>query len=260
MTATSELEPAEPPRPGAGHGARPWHCDAGRVAAVVGHRVRCARAAPLACRPSSGAGGSAPGWRGGGGLARRVRAHALARRALYITGIMAGVSGGSVRPQRKRSGPGNNRLLCKVHKQARAVTARNRCASPAPAQSVKRRRGWLGPWHRRPWTSIRPNSAATDQEHRAEITDGRERDEFTDLISKCHHIDIFLIFNRYRTYSHSSPAPAYAWERGRVPGGGGRGRRSSRRGVKVQAARRQAIGRREGRPGRSRGGRLAGRA
>ena len=49
MAAAGELEPA-----------RPAHCDAGRVAAVVSHRVRCACAAPLNCRPSSGAGGSAP--------------------------------------------------------------------------------------------------------------------------------------------------------------------------------------------------------
>lgn len=129
------------------------------------------------------------------------------------------------------------------------MTARNRRASPAPAQSVERRRGWLGPWHRRSWTSIRPNSAATDQERRAEITDGRGRDEFTAPISKYNHLDIVLILKRYLIYSDSSPAPAYAWERGRVPGGGGRGRRSSGRGVKAQAARRQAIGRREGRPG-----------
>lgn len=185
MTAVGELEPAVPRWHGAGHGARPAHCDADRAAAVVSHRVRCACAAPLTCRPSSGAG------------------------ACAIGPAASGLAGSVVSP---------------------------------------------------PWTSIRPNSAATDQERRAEITDGRGRGEITVPLSKYHHFDIVLILKRYRTYSHSSPAPAYAWERGRVPGGGGRGRRSSGRGVKVQAARRQATGRREGRPGRSRGGRLAGRA
>ena len=258
MTAAGELEPAVPRWHGAGHGARPAHCDADRAAAAVSHLVRCAS------RGATDMQAVERRRRICAGLARRWRAGA-ARAGLgpcpkgrkYITGIIGRPPVGSLRPKERTN---NNRQLCKGHKQARAVTARNRRASPAPAQSVERRRGWLGAWHRRPWTSIRPNSAATDQERRAEITDSRGRSEFTVPLSKYHHFDIVLILKRYRMYSHSSPAPAYAWERGRVPGGGGRGRRSSGRGVKVQAARRQAIGRREGRPGRSRGGRLAGRA
>ena len=76
MTAAEELEPAVPRWHGAGHGARPAHCDADRAAAVVSHRVRCACAAPLTCRPSSGAGACAIG-PAASGLAGSVASPAL---------------------------------------------------------------------------------------------------------------------------------------------------------------------------------------
>lgn len=99
-------------------------------------------------------------WRRRAGAARAGRSTCPKGRK-YITPIICGPPVGSLRPE------GGLQIipkaLCKVRRQARAVTDRSRHASPALARTVELRRFLLRPGPVRPFSPTRSNSGATDR-------------------------------------------------------------------------------------------------